>query len=111
MELLLLLALLSAQKGGNAQAALQDFLAFYRENRDLIRLFADGRLSFAGTDSASDAAASTSSDKTPPDKAPPDSAPPDKSSSAADGAAGSASGSAAPDLRILEEYLKRNAAP
>ena len=38
MELLLLLALLSAQKGGNAQAALQDFLAFYRENRDLIRL-------------------------------------------------------------------------
>ena len=105
MELLLLLALLSAQKGGNAQAALQDFLAFYRENRDLIRLFADGRLSFAGTDSPSDAAASTPSDKAPPDKAPPD------KSSAADGAAGSASGSAAPDLRILEEYLKRNAAP
>lgn len=106
MELLLLLALLSAQKGGNTQAALQDFLAFYRENRDLIRLFADGRLSFAGTDSPSDAAAST-----PSDKAPPDSAPSDKSSSAADGAAGVASGSAAPDLRILEEYLKRNAAP
>ena len=101
MELLLLLALLSAQKGGNAQAALQDFLAFYRENRDLIRLFADGRLSFAGTDSASDAAASSPSDE----------APPEKSSSAADGAAGAASGSAAPDLRILEEYLKRNAAP
>ncbi len=89
MELFLLFALFWMQKGGAPEAALKDFLSFYRENRDLIRLF-------SGTAASPDAPAGNDG------RSEKESGAPEKSGDAA---------GQEPDLNILEEYLKRSAAP
>ena len=89
MELFLLFALFWMQKGGAPEAALKDFLAFYRENRDLIRLFAGA---------AAPPGAAAGNDGPSADK------------NGVPGQSGDADGQE-PDLSVLEEYLKRSAAP
>ncbi len=79
MEWLLLLLLSSMQQGGDPNAALRSFLAFYRENRDLLRLLA----------------------RQP--SAPPEGERPDDEKKPGEHSPG------LPDLTILEEYLRRSA--
>lgn len=89
---LLLLLLTSMQQGGDLNAALQKFLAFWRENRELILLLARGtgvppdETKNADTPAEGSKNADTSAEK--------EDRPPQEDS---------------PVISILEEYLKKNA--
>ena len=88
---LLLLLLTSMQQGGDLNAALQKFLAFWRENRELILLLARGAgAPPEGTKNADTTEGSKNADTSAEKK----DRPPQEDS---------------PVISILEEYLKKNA--